>query len=90
MTKPRRSDPDHLEQADRLLADTESQRDLIALTKAHPRRMVRNPCGDPGSCTHGCYGTEEEAERVRRTGMMPGEGDPPADRGAGFTPPERS
>lgn len=88
MTKPRRSDPADIAKVDQLLAQTEEQRDQIALTRSHPRKLVRNPCGDT-FCPN-CYGTEEESEHVRRTGMMPGEGNhPPVDRGAGFTPPRR-
>ena len=87
MTKPRRSSDEHAEAADRLLAETQQQRDHITLAKAHPRKLVRNPCGDPAHCDHGCYGTEEEADHVRRTGLMPDDGEPPTDRGAGFTPP---
>lgn len=91
MTKPRRSSPEHLEHADRLLEDTAAQRDYIALVKAHPRRLRRNPCGEPASCVHGCYGTAEEAEHVRRTGLMPGQGGPqPVDRGQGFQAPQRA
>jgi len=87
--KQRISPPEKVAEAARVVAETEQQRDQIALRQAHPRRLVRNPCGDPTSCTHGCYGTEEEAEHVRRTGMMPGEGHPIPDPGArgAFTPP---
>lgn len=87
MTKPRRSDPEDLERARRVAADTEQVRDDLILRAAHPRKLVRNPCDDT-TCPD-CYGTEEEAEHVRRTGIMPGEGDPPVDRGARFTPPRR-
>jgi hypothetical protein len=90
--KQRISPPEKVAEVDRLLAATEQQRDHIALTQAHPRRLVRNPCSDPAHCTHGCYGTEEEADHVRRTGLMPGEGNPPHDPGAqgNFTPPDRA
>jgi hypothetical protein len=89
MTKPRRSDPADIAKVDQLLAATAQQRDQTTLRETHPRKLVRNPCDDT-SCPD-CYGTEEEAEHVRRTGLMPGEGEPPVDRGArgAFTPPDR-
>lgn len=91
MTRPRRSSPEDVAKVGRILADTAALRDTIALRAAHPRKLIRNPCGDPGTCAHGhCYGTVEEADHRRRTGLMPGQGGPqPVDRGQGFRAPQR-
>ncbi|MFY1669987.1 hypothetical protein ACN27G_08505 [Plantactinospora sp. WMMB334] len=70
MTRPRRHTPEQAAEAARIRDENRLTIELTGLVRDQPERMIRNPCGDPATCTHGhCYGDPAEAEHVRRTGL---------------------
>ncbi|MEV2239548.1 hypothetical protein [Micromonospora sp. NPDC049891] len=70
MTRPRRHQPEQAREAWRIRDEARPMIDAVEETRDEPGRLVRSPCDDRTCPT--CWGTPEEAEHRRRTGLPVG------------------